>query len=255
MGGRLAKLGAVVTGASSGIGREIALAFAREGAHVVLAYGHSEQAASQLATEITERGGRARHIQADLADNNDIERLVDAAMRELGRIEIWANIAGADILTGAGSALSDQQKLERLIAVDLRGTMMCCWCVAPIMREAGGGVILNMSWDLALTGMAGRNPEIFAAIKAGITGFSKCLALSFAPEVRVNDLAPGWIETAFARDVMRPQAYEAVVAATPLQRFGRASEVAAAAVYLASDDAAFITGQTFKINGGLLAAP
>ena len=119
------------------------------------------------------------------------------------------------------------------------------------MKEAGGGVILNMSWDLALQGMEGRNPEMFAAVKAGILGFSKCLARSYAPEVRVNELAPGWIETAFAKEKMKPEAYQAVVERTPLKRFGMPEDVAWAALYLASDEAAFITGQTLRINGGL----
>ncbi len=99
--------------------------------------------------------------------------------------------------------------------------------------------------------MQGRNPEMFAAVKAGVTGFSKCLARSYAPEVRVNDLAPGWIETAFARENMRPEAYQAVVESTPLNRFGTPEDVAWAALSLASDEAAFITGQTLRVNGGL----
>jgi 3-oxoacyl-[acyl-carrier protein] reductase len=99
--------------------------------------------------------------------------------------------------------------------------------------------------------MEGRNPEMFAAVKAGVLGFSKSLARSFAPEVRVNDLAPGWIETAFAREVMAPEAYRAVVERTPLRRFGTPEDVAHAALYLCSEEAAFITGQTLCVNGGL----
>ncbi|MCA1853469.1 MAG: SDR family oxidoreductase [Beggiatoa sp.] len=119
------------------------------------------------------------------------------------------------------------------------------------MKAAGSGVILNMSWDLALSGMAGRNPEMFAAVKAGVLGFSKCLARSYAPEVRVNELAPGWIRTAFADEAMAHEAQEAVIADTPLRRFGAPEDVAHAALYLCSDEAAFITGQTLRVNGGL----
>ena len=119
------------------------------------------------------------------------------------------------------------------------------------MKKANKGVLLNMSWDLADRGMAGRNPEIFSAVKGGVAAFSRSLALSLAPKVRVNVLAPGWIETAFAREVMTPAYRRQVEGANPAGRFGQAEEVADAALYLASDEAAFITGQVIKINGGL----
>ncbi len=248
---RLDKKIAVVTGASSGIGRAIARLFARQGARLVANYHRSQAQAEALCTEIRADGGVARAVRADVSSCADVERLVEEAMGAFGRIDIWANIAGADILTGPGAALSDSDKLDRLIAVDLKGTILCSWRVAPIMQAAGSGMILNMSWDLALSGMAGRNPEMFAAVKAGVLGFSKCLARSYAPEVRVNELAPGWIRTAFAEEVMAPEAREAVMAATPLRRFGTPDDVANAALYLCSDEAAFITGQTLRVNGGL----
>ena len=147
------------------------------------------------------------------------------------------------------------EDLGQTLAIN-KGMLMlggCCWGVAPLMKAAGSGVILNMSWDLALHGMEGQNPGMFAAMKAGVLGCSTCLARSFALEVRVNDLAPGWIETAFAKETMRPDAYERVVERTPLQRFGAPEDVAHAALYLASDEAAFITRQTtLRVNGGLV---
>ncbi len=247
---RLKDKTAVITGASSGIGRAIARLFARQGARVGVNYYRSREKAEELLAEITLEGGHALALQAGVSHLEEVDRLVNAALEAFGRIDIWANIAGADILTGAGAKLDDFEKLNRLIEVDLKGTIFCCWRVAPLMKKAGGGVILNMSWDLALQGMEGRNPEMFAAVKAGILGFSKCLARSYAPEVRVNELAPGWIETAFAKEEMRPEAYQAVVERTPLKRFGTPEDVAWAALYLASEEAAFITGQTLRINGG-----
>lgn len=249
---RLENKTAVVTGASSGIGRAVALAFAAQGARVVVNYNHSRDAAEAVVDAIEAAGGRGLAVQADVSREADIDRLVEHSLDYLGRLDIWANIAGADILTGPGAELDYRDKLERLIAVDLKGTMHCCWKVAPLMRAAGGGVILNMSWDLAIHGMEGRNPEMFAAIKAGVIGFTRSFARSVAPEVRVNDLAPGWIETAFAKQAMAPEAYREVVEETPLRRFGSPEDVAAAAVYLASDEAAFITGQTLRVNGGLV---
>jgi 3-oxoacyl-[acyl-carrier protein] reductase len=249
---RLEHKTAVVTGASSGIGRAIALRFAAEGAQVVVNYRSSVERAEEVIGAIRESGGRAVAMQADVAIGTDIERLVDSAHRHLGRIDIWANIAGADILTGSAARLSDLEKLDRLLAVDLRGTMLCSWRVGALMKTAGSGVILNMSWDHVLHGMEGRNPEMFGAVKGGVYSFSKCLARSLAPAVRVNVLSPGWIETAFAREEMPKEAYHAVRERTPLRSWGKPDDVAGAALYLASDEAAFVTGQFLAVNGGLV---
>lgn len=243
---------AVITGASSGIGRAMALAFAREGARLVVNYNQSEGKASALAEEITGLGGEVLPVQANVTDENDVARLVASARNYLDGIDIWVNNAGADILTGAGAELEDAEKLAHLIEVDLKGTMNSCWSVAPLMKERGQGVILNMSWDLSVHGLKGRNPQMFSAVKAGILGFSKSLAWSYAPEVRVNVLAPGWIATAFAEEVMDQDYYEARIGEIPLRRFGKPEDVADAAVFLVSDAAAYITGQVVNINGGLI---
>lgn len=240
----------VITGASSGIGRAVALACAAQGATLVLNYRQSRAPAEALAADITRQGGRACALSADVGDPLGAGRLVEAAVEWLGGIDGWCNIAGADILTGEGARLTDLEKLSRLIDTDLRGTMLCAWAVAGHLR-ASRGALLNTSWDLALRGMGGRNPEMFAAVKGGVTGFTRALARSLAPDVRVNELAPGWIETAFAERDMAPDYRRRVEAETPLSRLGRAEEVAAAAVFLLSDEASFITGQTLKVNGGL----
>ncbi len=242
---------AVITGASSGIGRAVATAFATAGAAVVINYARSRSDAETLCEDLRRRGCTAHTCGADVGDDAAVNELVGRADAVLGGIDIWANIAGADILTGAAAAHSDTEKLSRLIDVDLRGTMRCCWAVAPLMQAAGGGVILNMSWDLALIGMGERNPEMFAAVKAGVTGFTRALARSLAPTVRVNEVAPGWIATAFAEHEMAPDYRARVIEDTPLARFGTPDDVAAAALFLCSDEAAFITGQTLKVNGGL----
>jgi 3-oxoacyl-[acyl-carrier protein] reductase len=247
----LANKVAVVTGASSGIGAEIAKVFGHEGATVIVNYRSSRNAAEAVAEAITSAGGKAVALQGDVANAEEVNVMMDSVLQHHGHVDILANIAGADILTGGGAEVTDLDKLQRLLDVDLKGTMFCCWKLAPLMRTAGGGAILNMSWDLALHGMEGRNPEMFAAVKAGVIGFSKSLARSYAPEVRVNQLAPGWIETAFVRDVMSQEARSAVLAQTPLRRFGQPLDVANAALFLASDEASFITGQTLYINGGL----
>ncbi|MEX0951470.1 MAG: SDR family oxidoreductase [Gammaproteobacteria bacterium] len=251
---RLINKTAVVTGASSGIGAAIARRLAAEGAAVVINYRQSADKAQALVTEIEASGGQALAVAADMAAPAAVEKLVTTARNWLGRVDIWVNNAGADILTGAGARLDDYAKLQQLLAVDLQGTMYGSWAVAPVMQaQADGGVIVNISWDLIDQGMPGRNPEMFAAVKGGINAFTKCLAQSLAPNVRVNDVAPGWIATAFAQEAMTPEYYQGVIEQTPLRRFGTPDDIAAAVAYLASDDAGFITGQTLKVNGGLSA--
>ena len=120
------------------------------------------------------------------------------------------------------------------------------------MEQAGHGVIINMTWDLAIHGFQGRNPQMFAAAKAGVIGFSQSLAKTVAPDIRVNLVAPGWIETVFAKERMETTYYQARISEIPLKRFGQAQDVANAALYLASDEASYITGQIFNINGGLV---
>jgi len=249
--GRLAGKRVVVTGASSGIGRGVALRCAAEGARVLIVYRSSHTKAGAVVAEIEAAGGSASAAAVDVGDPSASAALVDLARERLGGgIDTWCNLAGADILTGAGAKLGDADKLARLIDTDLRGTLFCSWAVADELAKSRGSIV-NMSWDLALRGMGGRNPEMFAAVKAGITGFTRALARSLAPAVRVNEVAPGWIETAFAVADMAADYRAAVEAATPLGRFGLPADVAGAVVYLASDDAAFITGQTLKVNGGL----
>lgn len=247
---RLAGKRVVVTGGSSGIGRAVALRCAAEGASVLIVYRRSHEAADAVVARIEAQGGSAAACAADVADPAVIDGLVREAVGLLGGIDTWCNVAGADILTGEGAQASDLEKLMRLIDTDLRGTILCSWAVADILRESRGAIV-NMSWDLALRGMGGRNPEMFAAVKAGVTGFTRALARSLAPAVRVNEVAPGWIETAFAASDMRPEYRAAVEAATPLARFGAPDDIASAVAFLASDEASFITGQTLKVNGGL----
>ncbi len=242
----------VVTGASSGIGRAIALAFAGEGAHVAVNYNRSEQRAQDVVREIRGLSGQALAVQADIADPDAVAGLIDRVSAEFGRIDIWVNNAGADILTGSGARLTDRQKLTMLTEVDLKGTIQCCWAVADVMQRQGGGVIINMSWDQAVHGYPGTNPQMFSAVKAGVRAFSKSLAKTVAPAVRVNVLAPGWIATAFATEVMEQDYYAERLAEIPLKRFGTPEDVAGAAVFLASDESAYITGAVLNVGGGVV---
>jgi 3-oxoacyl-[acyl-carrier protein] reductase len=248
----LAGRGVLVTGGSSGIGRAIALAAARAGADVAVTYRANHEGAHDVEREIRTLGRKAAVIQLDLTDPTSIGKVGIVARSFLGRLDAWINNAGADILTGDGASLSPIEKLDLLLAVDLRGTMLASWhAVGLFAAQDEGGVIINMSWDHVLSGMAGANPQLYAAVKGGVLAFSKSLARSVAPRVRVNIIAPGFIETAFgaeASDAWR----RSVIDATPLKRWGTPEDVAGAAVFLASPAAAFLTGQTIMVGGGVV---
>jgi 3-oxoacyl-[acyl-carrier protein] reductase len=236
-----------VTGASSGIGRAIAETYAAEGAVVLLTHRASPDRAREVADAI---GASVR--QADLSTRAGCERLVADAHEELGRVDVWVNNAGADVLTGEAAQWEWERKLDLLLAVDLKGTIACSYAIGEIMREQeSGGAIVNMSWDHATSGMAGENPQLFSAVKGGVLAFSKSLARALAPAVRVNVLSPGWIETSFAEQA-DPEFRRSVADDTPLRRWGRPQDVADAALYLASPDAAFMTGQALNVNGGVV---
>jgi 3-oxoacyl-[acyl-carrier protein] reductase len=241
-----------VTGASSGIGRAIAETYAAEGAVVLVTHRDSPERAREVADAIAARGGQALVRKADLATRDACERLVAEAQDELGQIDIWVNNAGADVLTGEAEDWEWERKLDTLLAVDLKGTIACSYAVGEVMRgQERGGTIVNMSWDHVTTGMAGENPQLFAAVKGGVLAFSKSLARALAPAVRVNVLCPGWIETAFGEHADR-DFHRSVAEGTPLGRWGRPADVAGAALYLASPSAEFVTGQAININGGVV---
>ena len=250
--GSLSGRGVLVTGASSGIGRAIALACARAGADVALTFRSNEEGAREVERQVRGLGRRVTVLRADVSDQSSVRALGSAARLALGQIDVWVNNAGADILTGSGATLTDIEKLDLLLAVDLRGTMLASWQAAELLgAQEHGGVIINMSWDHVLTGMGGRNPELFAAVKGGVLAFSKSLARSLAPRVRVNVIAPGWIGTAFASAADERKRH-AIAEATPLKRWGTPDDVAGAAVFLASPAAGFITGQTILVGGGVV---
>jgi 3-oxoacyl-[acyl-carrier protein] reductase len=241
-----------VTGASSGIGKAIALAAARAGADVAFTYRTNEAGAREVERAITAMGRCATVMRLDLANDASMRAVGPAVRAALGRVDAWVNNAGADILTGPAASLSDSQRLDLLLAVDLRGTIHASWCAADVLSaQEEGGVIINMSWDHVFTGMAGTNPQMFAAVKGGVLAFSKSLARSLAPRVRVNVIAPGWIETSFGEGLDTAR-HRAIAESTPLERWGTPDDVAGAAVFLASPAAAFITGQALLVGGGVV---
>ena len=249
---RLAGHIVLVTGASSGIGRAIALACARAGADLVITYRRNRAGVDETAGAIRALGRRVEPLPLDLADESQIGALGAGARAAFGRIDAWINNAGADILTAEFGRRSRRDKLDLVLAIDLRGTILASWAAVELMRDQpAGGVILNMSWDHVSFGMEAENPGLYAAAKGGILSFSKSLARDVAPRIRVNVLAPGFIETAFGVDA-DPRWRDEVVRRTPLARWGTPDDVAGAAVYLVSEEAAFLTGQTIMVNGGVV---
>lgn len=241
----------LVTGASSGIGRAIALRCARAGADVALTYRKNQSGAEATAQEIRSLGRRVEAIRTDISRPGDIEALVGRLKEVFGIVDVWINNAGADILTGESRQLARLDKLDLVLSVDLRGTILASWAAVDLMRAQGGGAIINMAWDHISMGMKGENPGLYSAAKGGIASFSKSLARDVAPDIRVNILAPGFIETAFGEGA-NPKFRQKVIELTPLGRWGTPEDVAAAAVFLASDDAAFLTGQMIAVNGGVV---
>lgn len=244
---------AVVTGASTGIGRAAALALAAAGADVVVNYRHSESLAADVAAEVARMGRRARTVRADVALHADVARLVQTARDAFDRIDIWVNNAGADILTGEAATWAEEAKWDRVMAVDLKGTWLCSRAAAAVMLERGDGTIVNISWDHVAHGMGNATAAIYAAAKGGIAAMSRCLAREFAPRVRVNIVAPGWIRTKWA-EAADPATQRRVVGSTPLARWGTPDDVAGAVVFLASSAAAFVTGETIVVGGGVVMA-
>lgn len=255
-GRELAGRRALVTGSTRGIGRAIALELAAAGADVIVHGRSSQQAAEETAQRVRLADVRSEVRLADLSDVEACRCLVEAAWTCWDGLDIWINNAGADTLTGEAAGWSFERKLRELLAVDVTATMILSREVGKRMLDAVGGtgvspVILNMGWDQAETGMEGDSGELFAASKGAIMCYSRSLALSLAPAVRVNCLAPGWVRTAWGEGASSHW-QERVRRETPLRRWGRPEDVAAAARWLVSPAAEFLTGQIIRVNGGVV---
>ena len=202
-----------------------------------------------MAEEIRHLGRKSACFAADFAPPASHFALIDRVWQQFGLCDIWINNAGVDLLTGEGPGLAFEQKLERLLAVDVTATVHISREVGRRMQLAGGGAILTIGWDQADRGMEGDSAELFSTAKNAVMGFTRSLAVSLAPSVRVNCISPGWIRTAWGDGAS--DAWQArVLRETPLQRWGLPEDIARLARFLVSDDANYITGQIINSNGG-----
>ncbi len=237
----------VITGAGRGIGRTLVLGFAAQGATVLVHHGHSQDAAEDVVREIEVSSGRAMVAQADISNTGDVTRLVNEALEMLGPIDVWINNAGATANTEETVGLSDVDVLESMMEVDVLGTWRCCRAVAPFMRA--GGCILTTGWDHAFVGAPGMSNQLYAVSKGAVIALTRGLARELAPRIRVNCIAPGWIDNDWS--TQRPSAFrERVAQSIPLKRWGTPEDVLTAALFLASPAAMGITGQVLLVNGG-----
>jgi 3-oxoacyl-[acyl-carrier protein] reductase len=238
---------ALVTGAQQGIGRAMALAFAAAGADVGIHYLDDGAAAERVAAEVRAGGRRSVLIQGDVSRAEDARTLVATAVRELGRLDVLVNNAG--VFPRVPFLEMTEGDWDFVLGVNLKGSFLCAQAAARVMVAAGRpGAIVNIS-SVAMRGVP--LGVHYAASKSGVVGLTRAMALALAPyRVRVNAIAPGLTDTAQPRSGHGEEELAALGAAIPLGRMAQPDEIAGAAVFLASDEARFVTGQTVHVNGG-----
>ena len=240
---------AFVTGAANGIGRATALAFAREGASVVVA-DVSEAGNQETARMIEELGGRALAVRCDVSRAEDVKAALDKALEAFGRLDFAFNNAGVEQPITATAEISEEE-WNRIIRINLSGIFLCMKYEIPLMLKQGGGAIVNTASGAGVKGFAGQ--AAYTAAKHGVVGLTKCAALDYAAQnVRVNSVCPGIIATPMM-DRFTGGTHEGeqrVIAQEPIGRMGKPEEIAATVVWLCSDAAAFVIGHAMVVDGG-----
>ena len=238
---------AVITGASRGIGRSIAEAFANEGARVIINYNSNETRASEVAKGIEKNGGHAICVKGDVSLVGDVKRLVSTTLDKFGRIDILVNNAG--VMFPEDFLAASEQVWDDTIDINLKGAYLCSKEVAPIMIKQKKGKIINISSNSGLYHPSSMRYVEYVTSKAGMNGMTKALALRLGPYVTVNAICPGYIKTEMVAH-NDPATEKMLLDETALKRFGRPSDVASAAVFLASNEANSITGELLIVAGG-----
>ncbi|HMO12666.1 MAG TPA: SDR family oxidoreductase [Pirellulaceae bacterium] len=248
----------VVTGSSTGIGRAVALHLAAQGHPIVL---HGRQFSSELVStcrDVTKAGVESCVIPADFEEESAVVRFFQEAIRQFAGPRIWVNMAGANILTEGRADASFERDLEQLWKVDVRGTLLLSRLAAEHIRDAARssnpphtnwGSIITIGWDQALTGFAGESGLLFTTAKGGVMAMTASLAKTYAPYVRVNCVAPGWIRTEWGCQANAYWQHRATNESL-MNRWGTPNDIAKAIGFLVSEDASFINGQVIALNGG-----
>jgi 3-oxoacyl-[acyl-carrier protein] reductase len=238
---------AIVTGGSRGLGKAAAEALAAQGAHVVLTYVKGADEAQKAVAAITARGGKAEAAGFDVADMAATEEAIAAAAKRLGRLDIL--VANAGISIDNLLLRVREEEIDRVLAVNLKGALASAKAATKVMMRARTGRVIFLSSVVGEMGNAGQS--VYAASKAALLGLTKTLAREYASRnITVNAVAPGFIETDMTTGIAG-EARQKLLDAIPLGRIGRADEIAAAIVFLASDESGYVTGQTLRVNGGM----
>lgn len=239
---------ALVTGASSGIGREIAVKFALEGATVIVNYSGNPSGAEEVVEAIKSNGGSAKSVKCDVSNYEAVEAVMKEIVDEYGRIDILVNNSGI-----TRDALIMRMKIEdfdRVIEVNLKGTFNAIKAASKFMIKQKSGKIINMASVVGLTGNAGQ--ANYAASKAGVVALTKSAAKEFATRnINVNAIAPGYIETKMT-DVLNDKVKEEILGSIPMKTIGKPEDIAKTALFLASEDSNYITGQVINVDGGMV---
>ncbi|MEU6097784.1 glucose 1-dehydrogenase [Streptomyces sp. NPDC047079] len=241
----------LITGALTGIGRATALAYARQGANLVVS-GRHQDVGEQLARELGDFGAQAEFVRADVRSEADVENLADRAVERFGRLDVALNNAGTEGRPGPVTEVTDES-YQTTFDTNVKGTLLCLKHEFRVMREQGGGSIVNVSSTLGLMGYPGAT--LYVGSKHAVTGITKAAALEGAAHgIRVNAVAPGYTRTAmYERFTGDDTARDAVDSVLPLHRAGTPDEIAEAVQYLGSDKASYITGHVLVVDGGLMA--
>jgi 3-oxoacyl-[acyl-carrier protein] reductase len=248
-GGRLEGRVALVTGASRGFGRAIALAFAREGARLAANYFVSEREGKEVAAEAGRLGAEAIALRGDVSREEDARALVQGTLDRFGRLDILVNNAGIMVRGALLEVPADGYR--RMLEVNVTGTLLCSRHALPAMIEQKHGRIINLSSQLAQRAVGGGGFAAYAATKGAIESLTRALASEVGGHgITVNAISPGGIETDMSKDVMTPEYRARRLAELPLRRFGDVADVAYCAVVLAADEAGYLTGQILHPSGG-----
>lgn len=249
--GRLDSKIALVTGAGGGLGRAIAMEFAAEGAHVYVSDCEMEMA-RKVTGEIHSAGGEASPLLADLTKLDQVTAMFEAVQAETGKLHVLVNNAG--VTRRADFRHLEDKDWQELMDVNLYGTVRCSRLALPLLRAADGAAIVNLS--SIMEGRHLRQVSAYSTSKAAVSALSRSLAIEYAPfRIRVNYISPGYVETPMTQRGLRiPALRKILLQQTPLGRFGEPADVAKAALFLASDDSAYVTGSGLTVDGGMSVA-